>query len=82
MVVAGPVQFGFVGGDAANVSPAKAQTIGQAVTLIDTGGCPESKIGEGSTGGATPALNWRVEGSMAYSHGTVASNSRSTASGC
>lgn len=82
MVVADPVQFGFVGGGAANVSPAIAQAIGQAVTLMDKAGFPESKIGEGSAGGVTPALNLRVEGSMAYCHGTVASNSRSTASGC
>ena len=81
--VAAPVHAGSVGGAAANVSPATAQSIGHAVVVIVNGGSPESKIGDGSwpPAGVAP---WKVsvEGSIAYCHASVASNSRSTASGC
>jgi len=73
---------GLVGGDAAKVSPAVAQEIGHAVAVIDIWGFPESKMGEGREGAGVPALNFKVAGSMAYCHLTVASNSRSTARGC
>lgn len=49
MVLCTPVvHVVFVGGDAANVSPASGQSIMQAVTFIDSGGSPESNTGEGS----------------------------------
>jgi len=51
---AAPVQFGFIGGDAANVSPPMAHAIGQARTLILKGGFPESKIGDGKLEGCSP----------------------------
>ena len=80
MFVAGPVHAGFVGGAAANVSPAIAQSTGHAVALMVNGGSPESKIGDGSFP-PVGVLPWKVsvDGSMAYSHGAVASYSRSTA---
>lgn len=43
-----PVQAGLVGGGAAKVSPAIAQSIGHALTVIDKGDFPESNTGEGS----------------------------------
>ncbi len=83
MFVAAPVHAGSVGGAAANVSPATAQSIVHAVAVIVNGDSPESKTGDGSwpPAGAPP---WKVsvEGSIAYCHASVASNSRSTASGC
>ena len=83
MFVAAPVHAGSVGGTAANVSPASAQSIGHAVTLIVNGDRPESKTGDGSTPPAgVPAWKVSVDGSIAYCHVSVASNSRSTASGC
>ena len=42
------MQAGFCGGEAANVSPAVGQLIKQAVTVIDSGGLPESQTGEGT----------------------------------
>lgn len=47
MVVCAPVHSGFVGGEAANVSPASGQSIMQAVTVMESGGNPESNTGEG-----------------------------------
>lgn len=82
IVVAGPVQFGLVGGEDAKVFPAMGHTIGHADTLIVMGGLPESNMGEASAGDVIPALNLTVAGSIAYCHGAMASNSRSTAMGC
>ena len=80
MFTGAPVHAGFSGGDVVNVSPAKLQLIGHAVAVIVYGDRPQSKIGEGRrplAGGF--AWKTRVDGSMAYSHGAVASYSRSTA---
>ena len=79
---AGPVQFGFMGGDVANVSPPVAHTIGQATTLILKGGFPESKIGDGKLEGCSPGSNFKVAGSIAYCQLLLASNCRSSACGC
>lgn len=74
---------GFVGGGAANVSPAVGHEIGQAVTVIDKGDLPVSNTGEGSFPAAGGRfVNLSVAGSMAYCHATVASNWRSAASDC
>ena len=83
MFRAAPVHVGFVGGADANVSPATSQSIGHAVAVIVNGGSPESKTGDGSLPPAG-VLPWKVsvDGSIAYCHASVASNSRSTASGC
>jgi hypothetical protein len=43
-----PTHEGFEGGGAANVSPAVAQLILQAVTVMLKGDFPESKMGLGS----------------------------------
>lgn len=48
IVFCAPVQVGCVGGEAAKVEPATGQSIGQAVTVIDNGGSPESNTGDGS----------------------------------
>jgi hypothetical protein len=79
-VVFFPIHAGFVGGGAANVSPATAQLILQAVTVMLKGDFPESKIGLGSDVGEV-VWNFNVAGSIAYCHAAVASNSRSTARG-
>ena len=79
MFFAGPVHAGLVGGFEAKVSPAIVQLIGQAIALIVKGGSPLSKMGLGSCVGALPGLNVRLDGSIAYCHSSVASNSRSTA---
>ena len=83
MFLAAPVHVGLVGGADANVSPATSQSIGHAVAVIVNGGSPESKTGDGSLPPAG-VLPWKVsvDGSIAYCHASVASNSRSTASGC
>ena len=83
MFVAGPTQAGLVGGLAANVSPAMAHSISHAVAVIVNGGLPESKTGDGRLPpSGVPALKTSVSGSIAYCQVVVASNSRSTASGC
>jgi len=43
-----PVHAGFVGGEAAKVSPAVAQLMGHAVTVMLKGDLPASKMGLGS----------------------------------
>jgi hypothetical protein len=80
-VVLRPVHEGLVGGDEANVSPAVAQLMGQAVIVMLSGDLPESKMGLGSEP-TEVVWNWKVLGSIAYCHAPVASNSRSTARGC
>jgi hypothetical protein len=76
ILVCAPVHEMFVGGLVTNVVPANAQLIGHATTLIDTGGLPESKMGEGMVVVVLGAgVNTAVEGSMAYAQGPVASNS-------
>jgi len=82
IVVAAPVHAGLVGGDAAKVLPAVAQVIGHALTLIDNGGLPESKTGDGRVLGLVVGLNLSVEGSIAYCQVPLASNSRSAAKAC
>ena len=84
MLVTGPVHVAFSGGEAANVSPATAQSMGQADAVIVNGGRPESKIGDGRfPPSGFPALKTNVVGSpSANAQLSVASNSRSTASGC
>jgi len=83
IVFCAPVQAGLVGGAEAKVSPATDHAIGQAVTVIVSGGLPESKTGEGSLPDAGGALlNFNVAGSMAYCQAVVESNSRSTARLC
>lgn len=83
MFTAEPVQAGFVGGEAANVSPAIGQSIGHAVASMVKGGSPESNTGLGSFPPAgDAALKRSVDGSMAYCQSAVASNSKSTARGC
>lgn len=84
MVVFGPTHAGFVGGVAANVSPATAQFTLHATAVIVSGGFPASKTGEGSTppAGVVP-LNASVAGSMAYCHVALPAtlNCRSAARG-
>lgn len=83
IVVGAPVQLGFVGGEAAKVSPATGQSIKQAVALMEKGGKPESNIGEGRVPEEGCSLiNVRVVGSIAYCQGSVVSNSRSVARAC
>ena len=64
----------MLGGAAAKVSPAVSQSIGQAVTEIEKGGLPESKIGLGRFDVGVPGLKISVDGSMANCQAVVASN--------
>jgi hypothetical protein len=82
MFFAAPVHAGMLGGLATKVSPATFQLIGHAITEIVNGGLPESKTGLGSVVAVVPGWNVSVDGSIAYSQSVVASNSKSTASGC